>query len=73
MRRPDAALLILVGSVVQALVGDGWLIRNDREPITRWLRTPGGIAFQVTLLLHSLNVLGRYDPFRYSAARVPRS
>lgn len=74
MTRPDAAVAIVIGTAAVALVGDACLSRRQQRLVTDVLRTPQGLACQLYLLTHVVDVLGPLDVFRLAARHLtPRS
>lgn len=73
MTRPDAADLLVGACVVALAAGDVQLYRHGRRLVTDALRRPVVAVGLVVLTLHVLDVLGRVDPFRACARRIPRS
>lgn len=67
MTRPDAAVAIVIGTATVALVGDACLSRRQQRLVTDVLRTRTGLAAQLYLLAHVVDVLGPFDLFRLAA------
>jgi hypothetical protein len=70
MTRPDAAVAIVVGTAAVALAGDACLSRRQQRLVTDVLRTKAGMAFQLYLLAHVVDVLGPFDLFRVAARHL---
>lgn len=71
MRRISADVLVVAVAVVLA-GADVHYHRHDLPLVTATLRRPFVLICLTALTLHAWNVLGRFDPFRFAACRIPR-
>jgi len=63
--KPDAATVLVLGTVAAWLGVDYWLVKSERRSITKWLYDNDRAVevAKVVLDLHAHNQLGRFDPF----------
>lgn len=71
MRRPSFAELLVGGAAAALTVGDVRCVRREIEMVTEVLRRPIPFLILTVLWLHVADVLGRFDPFRAVARRIP--